>query len=136
VRRGNLTPAEWKDMQSHVDRGRKFLGEIPWPEGLDRVPDIAHRHHEKLDGTGYPRGLSGGEIDDDARILEVADIYDALTAQDRPYKPAIPHDKARAILTEMADKGQLDAGLVRLFFEHNLHKFDMSEELRVITQAE
>ncbi len=135
VRRGNLTEEEWRDMKGHVVHGRHFLAEIPWTDELGLVPEIAHCHHEKLDGTGYPRGLCAESIDVDARILEVADIYDALTARDRPYKPAIPHEKARSIVEDMVAKGELDRELVRLFFEHDLHKVDLTPETQVITRA-
>lgn len=135
VRRGNLTPAEWQDMKSHAERSRNILSKIPWPEELARVPEIAYLHHEKLDGSGYPEGLSGDAIGIDARILEVADIYDALTAQDRPYKPALPHEKARAIMEEDASAGRLDASLVRLFFERELHAVDLTGDTQVVVQA-
>jgi HD-GYP domain-containing protein (c-di-GMP phosphodiesterase class II) len=135
VRRGNLTEAEWKDMKSHADGTLDILSKIPWPEELSRVPEIAHRHHEKLDGSGYPKGLKEQEIDLDARILEVADIYDALTAQDRPYKPAIPHDRARAIMKEEVAAGKLDGRLVELFFEKDVHRIDLSQETVVFERA-
>jgi 3',5'-cyclic-nucleotide phosphodiesterase len=135
VRRGNLTPDEWVDMRSHIDRSVRILSEIPWPDELVRVPEIAHRHHEKLDGSGYPLGLSGEQIDLDARIIEIADIYDALTAQDRPYKPAMPHEKARKILEGDAAAGKLDAQLVGLFFERNLHEADLNGDTQVLAQA-
>ncbi|MHC4202989.1 MAG: HD-GYP domain-containing protein, partial [Planctomycetota bacterium] len=135
IRRGNLTAEEWKDMRSHADRSVHILSEIPWPEEYARVPEIAHRHHEKLDGSGYPGGLSGEEVDTDARILGVADIYDALTAQDRPYKPAMPHEKARAILEEDAGAGRLDQELVRLFFEWRLHEVEYAGDTQVVLHA-
>jgi len=135
IRRGNLTDDEWKDMRSHADRSVHILSEIAWPEEYARVPEIAHRHHEKLDGSGYPGGLSGDEVDTDARILGVVDIYDALTAQDRPYKPAMPHEKARAILEEDAGAGRLDAELVRLFFEWRLHEVEYAGDTQVVLHA-
>jgi HD-GYP domain-containing protein (c-di-GMP phosphodiesterase class II) len=135
IRRGNLTGDEWRDMRSHADRSRHILMQIPWPDDLARVPEIAHRHHEKLDGSGYPAGLGEKDIDIDARILEVADIYDALTAQDRPYKPAMPHEKARRILSDDAAAGKLDARLVGLFFERGLHEIDLRGDTHVVTQV-
>ena len=135
VRRGNLTPDEWDDMKSHTDRSLNILSKIPWPEKLAAVPRIAHRHHEKLDGSGYPRGLHEKDIGTDARILEVVDIYDALTARDRPYKPAMPHAKACAILKEEAAAGKLDADLVDLFVKRRLHEVDLGTGTRIISQA-
>jgi response regulator RpfG family c-di-GMP phosphodiesterase len=135
IQKGNLTREEWIDMRSHAERSLHILSKIPWPEELDRVPEIAYRHHEKLDGTGYPKGLRAQEIDMDARILEVADIYDALTAQDRPYKPAMPHEKARKILFGDAEAGKLDKSLVELFFERDLHDIELTGDTQVLTQV-
>ncbi|MCX7805875.1 MAG: GAF domain-containing protein [Planctomycetota bacterium] len=117
VRTGNLTPKEWEDMRSHVRKTYEILNEMPWPEELKDLPKVAAEHHEKLDGSGYPRGSKGEGISLDGRILAIADIYDALTATDRPYKRAIPHDKAREIIEEEAAAGRLDGALVKLFFE-------------------
>jgi HD-GYP domain-containing protein (c-di-GMP phosphodiesterase class II) len=78
----------------------RFLSQIPWTRDLRRVPEIAYAHHEKLDGKGYPRGLKGDEISLEVRIVTTADIFDALTA-DRPYRAAMPVDKALSIMTEM-----------------------------------
>lgn len=135
IRRGNLTPEEWDDMKSHAERGRNILSKIPWPEDLARVPELAYMHHERPNGSGYPQGLKGDQIDIDARILGVADVYDALTAQDRPYKPAFSHEKARAILEEEASAGKLDASLVKLFFERELYKIEWVTDTRMVAQA-
>jgi hypothetical protein len=135
VRRGNLTPEEWRDMKSHTDRSLNILSKISWPEELAEVPEIAHRHHEKLDGSGYPGGLSKEDIDIDARILEVADIYDALTARDRPYKPAVPHEKTCGILREEAAAGKLDDRLVELFIGRGLHEIELGRDTRIVSQA-
>jgi HD-GYP domain-containing protein (c-di-GMP phosphodiesterase class II) len=135
VSRGNLTPAEWEDMRSHVDRSLHILSEMPWPEEYGRVPEIAHRHHEKLDGSGYPSGLAGEEIGLDARILGIADIYDALTSEDRSYKRAMSHERAREILFEEAAAGRLDAGLVKLFFEKGLHEVEAGGESQALLHA-
>ncbi len=135
VARGNLTPAEWDDMRSHAGRSLHILAEMPWPEDYARVPEIAHRHHEKLDGSGYPSGLTGDDIDLDARILGIADIYDALTAEDRSYKPAIPHDRAREILLGDAEAGRLDMGLVRLFLEKALNEAEAAGDTQALLHA-
>jgi HD-GYP domain-containing protein (c-di-GMP phosphodiesterase class II) len=117
VPRGTLTDEEWQDMRSHPDRSFRVLTLIRWPRRLSEVPEIARDHHEKLTGDGYTRGLTEEQIPFDARIVAVADVYDALTANDRPYKPAIPHDRARKILESMASERALDPRLVELFFE-------------------
>ena len=115
--RTNLSRAEWQDMTSHVTQSYELLRQIPWPEPLARVPEIAWSHHEKLDGTGYPRGVDAESIPYEGRILAVADIYDALIAPDRPYKGAYSHEQARAILEEEASHKRVDGDLVRLFFD-------------------
>ena len=86
------------------------------------MPEIAYAHHEKLDGTGYPRGLSAKDIPPAARALSVCDVYDALTASDRPYKKAVPHELALDILRKESDSGQLDKELFRIFVEADVPK--------------
>lgn len=115
VRRGNLTDAEWQDMCSHVTITYQFLRKIPWLEEIKELAQIAYCHHEKPAGDGYPQGLAGADIPLDSRILAVADVYDALTAQDRPYKPAIPHERAVEIMRQEGEKGGLERQLVELF---------------------
>jgi HD-GYP domain-containing protein (c-di-GMP phosphodiesterase class II) len=121
VTRGNLTPAEWEHMQSHVTKSQQLLARIPWPEKLSRVPEIAYCHHEKLNGKGYPRGIAAPQIPIEAQIVTVADIYDALTAHDRPYKPPMPHEKAASILREQAKENFLNNDLVELFLGQKLY---------------
>ena len=86
------------------------------------VPEIAYGHHEKLDGTGYPRGLSAEQIPIQARMMTISDIYDALTAQDRPYKRAVPTPKALDILTNEAGEGKLDADLLDVFIAKRVYE--------------
>lgn len=115
IPRGTLSVAERREIESHVTHTFRFLTQIPWSRGLRRVPEIAHGHHEKLNGTGYPRALPAAEIGVEARMMAVADIYDALTASDRPYKKAVPHANAMRILEDEAERGALDQELVHLF---------------------
>jgi len=122
VRRGSLTPEEWQDMRSHTERTFRILSQIDWPDRFGQVPEIARDHHEKPTGDGYSRGLKAEDISFDARVLAVADVYDALTASDRPYKPAIPHEKAKAIMGSMAEGNQLDPDLTGLFFSAECFK--------------
>ncbi|NIP59690.1 MAG: HD family phosphohydrolase, partial [Gemmatimonadetes bacterium] len=99
-----------------------FLQEIPWTEELERVDEIMLGHHEKLNGRGYPRGVGAEEIPLKTRMMTVADIFDALTASDRPYKKALPVERALEILRMEADEGALDPDLVDLFVEKKVYE--------------
>ena len=113
--RGSLTLDERKEIESHVVHTYNFLNMIPWTDELSGIPDIAGRHHEKLNGGGYPTGLEACDIPLQSRVMTICDIYDALTASDRPYKAAIPDEIAYRILREDADRGMLDRDIVELF---------------------
>ena len=116
IKRGSLNDEERKVIESHVVHTYTFVSKIPWPEEYINIPEIAMRHHEKLDGTGYPDRLKGKEnIPLQSRIMAIADIFDALNAADRPYKKAVPKDKIFDILREEAASGKLDGDLVELF---------------------
>ncbi|MFQ5995099.1 MAG: HD-GYP domain-containing protein [Acidiferrobacterales bacterium] len=115
--KGNLNLEERAQIESHVNHTFTFLSLIPWTKSLSRLPEIAYAHHEKLDGSGYPRGLTSGEIPVQSRIMTIADIYDALTARDRPYKPSIPAEKALDILHSEAEAGKIDPVLLTIFVE-------------------
>ncbi len=112
--RGNLTAAEFREIQTHVDQTILILQKIPFTKELENVPRYAAMHHEKLDGSGYPKGLRGDAIPIQPRMLCIADIYEALTASDRPYKKITPPDIALKILQEEAKAGKLDGDLVEL----------------------
>ena len=98
-----------------------FLTQIPWTDDLARVADIAHGHHEKLNGTGYPRGIGAQEIAIQTRIMTVSDIFDALTASDRPYKKALPATRALDILNMEAKDGMLDQSVVELLLASEVY---------------
>ncbi len=117
VSRGSLTADEYNEIQSHVVHTYEFLRKIPWGKKLANVPQIAAKHHEKLDGTGYPTSASSEQIPIQSRIMTIADIYDALSAADRPYKKALPPEKSLAILEMEVKGGKLDAELFRMFVE-------------------
>ncbi len=117
IERGSLTPQEVEEIRSHVVHTFDFLSAIPWGKNFSEVPRIAGLHHEKLDGSGYPHGLTGDRIPLPTRIMTVCDIFDALTARDRPYKKAVPVERALDILALEVAAGKLDAELVRLFRE-------------------
>jgi HD-GYP domain-containing protein (c-di-GMP phosphodiesterase class II) len=122
IRRGSLTEAERLEINSHVVHTFNFLKEIPWSRTLRDVPEIAGAHHEKLDGTGYPKALRGEAIPVPARMMAIADIYDALTAKDRPYKKAMPVQKALDILASDVKRGQLDGNLYDIFLGSEVWK--------------
>jgi HD-GYP domain-containing protein (c-di-GMP phosphodiesterase class II) len=117
IAKGSLTVEERQQIESHVTHSFRFLRQIPWTRDLRHVPPIAYAHHERLNGTGYPSGLRNGDIPFQAKMMMICDIYDALTASDRPYKRAIPPEQALDILDLEAKSGFLDAELVRLFIE-------------------
>jgi HD-GYP domain-containing protein (c-di-GMP phosphodiesterase class II) len=117
VKRGSLTPQEFDEIRSHVTHTFKFLSRIPWGKAFARVPAIAGAHHEKLNGTGYPNRLRAEEIPVQSKMMSISDIYDALTASDRPYKKAIPVEKALDILHFGVKDEHLDGELVRIFRE-------------------
>lgn len=115
VPRGNLTNQERLGIEAHVTHTYHFLRRIPWTKHLKDVPTIAYGHHEKLDGSGYPQGLKQEEIPLQTQMLTVADIYDALTASDRPYKRRLPLETALKILRQEAAKNKINGDLVELF---------------------
>jgi len=117
-----LTDDEFAKMRSHPLHTLKILSEGYYPRALRAIPEVAACHHEKIDGSGYPRGLKGDALPQIARIIAVADIYDALVSEDRPYKRAVPREKSLAILKEEAQKSHLEAALVDTFIEKELYQ--------------
>jgi HD-GYP domain-containing protein (c-di-GMP phosphodiesterase class II) len=122
IRKGTLDPQERLEMESHVTHSFHFLTKIPWTPVMKGIPEIAYGHHEKLDGSGYPRGLVGDQIPLQARMMTISDIYDALTAQDRPYKRAVPTSTALDILHSEANQGKLDKDLLDVFITNEIYK--------------
>ena len=121
IRKGSLSEKERREIESHVTHTYKFLSQIPWTGEFRRVPEIAYAHHEKMDGTGYPRKLAATDIPIQSRMMTISDIYDALTAQDRPYKRAVPVEKALDILKNEAGEGKLDADLLDVFIAKRVY---------------
>lgn len=118
IRKGTLSEKERMVMESHVVMTDKLLSEISFPKELSHVREWAAKHHELLDGSGYPNHLTAKDIPMEVRMITILDIFDALVADDRPYKPGIPVQKALTILDDMANKeGKLDPELTRLFIE-------------------
>jgi HD-GYP domain-containing protein (c-di-GMP phosphodiesterase class II) len=121
IPRGSLTPAERLVVESHVIHTYDFLKQIPWTKQLQNVPKIAGAHHEKLDGSGYPNGLTASEIPIQSQIMTISDIYDALAAGDRPYKPRLPLDRTLAILHQEAAAGKIDRDLLAIFEQRQVY---------------
>ncbi|MBX3129140.1 MAG: GAF domain-containing protein [Polyangiaceae bacterium] len=117
VMRGSLTTEEFDEIRSHVTHTYRFLSKIPWGKSFTRVAVIAGAHHERLNGTGYPNRLRSEEIPVQSKMMTISDIFDALTASDRPYKRAVPIEKAIGILDLEVKDGHVDAELVRIFKE-------------------
>ena len=120
--KGSLTAQERIEIESHVTHTFEFLSLIPWTRDLARLPEYAYAHHEKLDGSGYPRGLAQADIPVPARMMTIADIYDALTAPDRPYKLAVSVERALDILGAEARANKIDAALLRVFIESGAYR--------------
>jgi HD-GYP domain-containing protein (c-di-GMP phosphodiesterase class II) len=122
IQRGSLNPLERKEIQNHVVLSYNFVSKIPWPPEFKNIPEIVLYHHEMLDGSGYPKGIKGNKIPIQARIMSIADIYDALIATDRPYKKSIKHSTALKILEEAAEKNKLDKDLLDIFIKQKIYK--------------
>ncbi len=122
IRRGSLSIEERAEIESHVVHSWEFLCKIPWGRTFGRIPIIAGDHHEKLDGTGYPRGKDAAEIPVQAKMMTIADIFDALTASDRPYKRAMPCERALDIIGGDVKRGKVDEDLFRLFVEAKVYR--------------
>ncbi|MFQ5783708.1 MAG: HD domain-containing phosphohydrolase, partial [Alphaproteobacteria bacterium] len=122
VTRGTLTPEERKVIDDHIVVTIEMLEKLPFPKGLTRVPEYAGGHHEKMDGSGYPRGLRREQMSLPARMMAVADIFEALTAADRPYKKAMPLSEAMAMMAKMRDNDHIDADLFALFVESGVYR--------------
>lgn len=115
VRKGTLTDEERLIMQSHVEMTSKMLSEMEFSHDYEKVAQWAGEHHENLCGTGYPKKLTAADLCPEVRLLTILDIFDALTARDRPYKKPMPADKAFGILDSMVNEGQLDGEILELF---------------------
>jgi len=121
IRKGSLTVAEREKIQDHATMTLKMLKQLPFPKKLSQVAEYASGHHEKLDGTGYPRGLSGDELSLQSRIMAVADIFEALTAKDRPYKEPMQLSQAIKILGFMEKDQHIDPEVLDIFLRNELH---------------
>lgn len=122
IRKGSLTDAERKIIEDHTVVTIDMLSRLPFPRRLSRVPEFAGAHHEKLDGTGYPNRIGGEQLSLQARILAVADVFEALTAKDRPYKEPMKLSQAMKIMGFMVKDKHMDPQVFELFFKSGVYK--------------
>jgi HD-GYP domain-containing protein (c-di-GMP phosphodiesterase class II) len=132
IPKGTLDERERLEIESHVEQTYRFLTQIPWTEDLQNLAMIAYGHHEKLNGHGYPRGIAGDDIPVQTRMMTIADIFDALTASDRPYKRALSADRAINILQMEAKDGLIDQDLVNVLIEAEVYKKVLEQDWRAL----
>ena len=131
IRAGTLTQAERQTINHHVSATIKMLEQLPWPKHLTNVPEYAGGHHERMDGKGYPRGLKREEMSWQARMMGIADIFEALTAGDRPYKDAMTLTQALGILDKFRHNGHIDPDLHDVFVNSEIYRKYADEFLDV-----
>src|SRR5690625_1739219 len=129
IERGTLSADERQIINDHIVVTIDMLEELPFPKHLARVPEYAGGHHEKVDGTGYPRGLRGDQMSWPARMMAIADVFEALTARDRPYKSPMRLSQALAILKDMGANGHIDPDLYELFITERVWETYAREHL-------
>ena len=122
ITKGSLSDQEREEIQNHVTYTYRFLSEIPWTSELSGVPLIAWAHHERLNGKGYPRQLKEPDIPVQSKLMAVSDVYDALTAADRPYKAAVSVERSLQILEQEAKVNLLDTEVLRIFLEARIYE--------------
>jgi HD-GYP domain-containing protein (c-di-GMP phosphodiesterase class II) len=122
IKAGTLTPHERQQINHHIVATVRMLEAMPWPRHMTRVPEFAGGHHERMDGRGYPRGLKGEQMSLQARMMAVADIFEALTASDRPYKAGMPLSSALEILSNFARNGHIDPDLFEVFVRMGVYR--------------
>ena len=127
ITKGSLDPYERLQIESHVIHSFRFLEQIPWTKELKRVPEIARAHHEKLNGSGYPYKMKSDEIPFQAKMMTISDIFDALTARDRPYKRAVPVDRALNIIGDEVKSQLLDPVLFDLFVNAKIYQLTAND---------
>jgi response regulator RpfG family c-di-GMP phosphodiesterase len=127
ISKGSLSAQERDEIQSHVTHTYRFLRQIPWTSELAGVPDIAWAHHERLNGKGYPRQLTEPDIPVQSKLMAVSDVYDALTAADRPYKAAVSVERSLEILEQEANVNLLDTEVLRIFLEARIYERTLSQ---------
>jgi HD-GYP domain-containing protein (c-di-GMP phosphodiesterase class II) len=121
IRSGTLTQAEREIMNYHIVSTIKMLEAMPWPKHLQHVPEFAGGHHERVDGQGYPKGLHGDQMSVQARIMMIADIFEALSARDRPYKKLMKVSEALRVLSNLSRSGHIDPDLFDVFIKQKVY---------------
>lgn len=121
VRAGTLNAAERETINHHIVATIKMLEQLPWPKHLRNVPEYAGGHHERMDGKGYPRGLTRDQMSVQARVMGIADIFEALTARDRPYKPGMKLSQAMSIMHKFRSNGHIDPDLFDVFVKEGVY---------------
>lgn len=122
IRAGTLTAGERETINYHIVATIKMLEQLPWPKHLKNVPEYAGGHHERMDGKGYPKGLMRNQMSVQARIMGIADIFEALTAKDRPYKHGMKLSQAVSILGNFARGGHIDPDLFKIFIHQEIYR--------------
>jgi len=122
IRKGTLTAAERETINYHIVATIKMLEKLPWPQHLKNVPEFAGGHHERMDGKGYPKGLTREQMSVQARIMGIADIFEALTARDRPYKSGMKLSQAIHILQQFRDNGHIDPDVFDVFVKQQVYR--------------
>jgi hypothetical protein len=140
IQRGTLTPEERKVINHHIDVTIKMLEALPWPRHLRNVPEYAGGHHERMDGKGYPRGLTKEDMSVQARIMGIADIFEALTAKDRPYKKGKTLTESLHILGKFRLNGHVDPDLFDVFIRRRVYldyanRFLRPEQIDPVNEA-
>jgi hypothetical protein len=121
IRAGTLTSAERDTINYHIVATIKMLEQLPWPKHLRNVPEYAGGHHERMDGTGYPKGLTREQMSVQARVMGIADIFEALTARDRPYKQGMKLSQAMDIMNKFKQNGHIDPDLFDVFVKEGVY---------------
>jgi HD-GYP domain-containing protein (c-di-GMP phosphodiesterase class II) len=121
IRAGTLTQSERNTINHHIVATIKMLEKLPWPKHLRNVPEYAGGHHERMDGKGYPKGLTRDQMSVQARVMGIADIFEALTASDRPYKPGMKLSQAMGIMQKFKQNGHIDPDLFDVFVEEKVY---------------
>jgi HD-GYP domain-containing protein (c-di-GMP phosphodiesterase class II) len=121
IRSGTLTAAERDTINYHIVATIKMLEQLPWPKHLRRVPEYAGGHHERMDGKGYPKGLTRDQMSVQARVMGIADIFEALTARDRPYKQGMKLSQAMGIMRKFKHNGHIDPDLFDVFVKEGVY---------------
>jgi HD-GYP domain-containing protein (c-di-GMP phosphodiesterase class II) len=140
IRAGTLTANERRVINHHIDVTIKMLEALPWPSHLKHVPEYAGGHHERMDGKGYPKGLLREQMPVQARVMGIADIFEALTAKDRPYKVGKTLTESLAILGQFKENGHIDADLFDVFIREKVYldyarQFLSSEQIDAVDES-